>query len=234
MKSVSVVIPCFNESEGLPKLFSELKKIENLNYSLHWLFVNDGSTDDTGKKLNEATANWKNSSVVHHQQNRNLGAAIRTGIENAPSSDYIAFLDSDCTYAPSLLLDFFKELDAGADLVTASPYHPKGKVVGVPEWRLLLSKGLSFLYRLLTGYKIYTFTAMVRAMRFSLAKEIISEKNDFSAVAEMLFIACAKKAKIVEVPAVLSVRTTGYSKMKIGRTILAHLGILWRRGILGV
>ena len=38
-------------------------------------------------------------------------------------------------------------LTDGVDLVTASPYHPSGAVKNVPGWRLLLSKGSSFLYR---------------------------------------------------------------------------------------
>ena len=46
----------------------------------------------------------------------------------------------------------------GADLVTASPYHPRGRVFNIPRWRLFLSRTLSRLYSLLLGRSIHDAT----------------------------------------------------------------------------
>lgn len=226
MKSLAVIIPCFNEADGLPRLFSELKKLENNKVLFSWIFVNDGSTDSTGKDLEKFSQELHRAKVIHHEKNKNLGAAIRTGIDNVAGEEYVAFLDSDCTYEPSILFQLVEKLIGGADFVTASPYHPSGAVLGVPPWRLGLSKGLSLLYRWITGYNIYTYTAMVRAMRTNIARECVSSRNDFTSVAEMLLCVCKKKYKVEEVPTTLSVRVAGYSKMRIGKTIFSHITLI--------
>jgi dolichol-phosphate mannosyltransferase len=51
------------------------------------------------------------------------------------------------------------------DIVTASPYHPHGGVVGVPLFRLVLSQGSSLIYRLLVDRNIHTYTCLYRAYR---------------------------------------------------------------------
>lgn len=224
-----MVIPCFNESEGLPRLETELHSVEkklSAKVEARWIFVNDGSADNTGDLLDRMAKNFAFARVIHHDRNKNLGAALRSGILRAPESDFIAFLDSDCTYSPQILLPFLDALEQGAEFVVASPYHPLGKVEGVPPWRLGLSRGLSFLYRLATGSGCYTYTSMVRAMRFPIAQELVSERDDFTSVAEMMLNACLRGYKVREIPALLQVRIAGFSKMKLIPTILSHIGLL--------
>ena len=44
------------------------------------------------------------------------------------------------------------------DLVTASPYHPEGRVLNLTAWRLILSEGLSIIYRLFHQHRLYTYS----------------------------------------------------------------------------
>src|SRR5207247_1582762 len=79
----------------------------------------------------------------------------------------VASLDADCTYEPTQLLSLLKLLTEGVDVVVASPYHPGGKVVGVPRWRLALSRLASRLYGLVMRNQLDTYTSCVRIYRRS-------------------------------------------------------------------
>ncbi len=228
MKTVTIIIPCYNEEESIPQLMrklGELNAILSSAYDCNYLFVDDGSKDQTYKLLSENAGHLKNR-IVRHDVNKNLGGALKTGISHAGICDYIAFLDSDCTYEPDILKTLLGELDKGADLSTVSPYHPKGLVEGVPAWRLVLSKGLSLMYRIILRTPFYTYTAMVRAVRAEKTSALINERNDFSFVALFFIKAIRAKYKIAEVPATLQVRKFGVSKMSLLRTIKSHIKII--------
>jgi dolichol-phosphate mannosyltransferase len=114
----------------------------------------------------------------------------------------------------------------GADMVTASPYHPDGKVFNVPPWRLLLSKTLSRMYSAILRERIHTYTSCCRIYRKSAMTRLTLEHGGFLGMAEMLIELNLAGGKIVEYPATLESRLLGESKMKIARTIRGHLGLL--------
>jgi dolichol-phosphate mannosyltransferase len=229
MKKIKIIIPCYNEEESINQLIDSLKvlkkKSENI-FNSYFIFIDDGSKDQTYNQLQSSAHVLIDYKIIQHPQNLNLGAAIRTGIQNSDGCDYIAFLDSDCTYDPSIIIDMFLAAENGYQFVTVSPYHPKGMVEGVPQWRLLLSKTLSLMYRILFNKPLYTFTAMVRLIDSSIINKIISDKNDFSAVAEMIIKAIRLNIDIFEIPTTLKVRRFGTSKMNILKTILSHIKII--------
>ncbi len=229
MKSVAIIIPCYNEEESVPQLLHKLKELEQelqFKYEHHFIFVDDGSQDKTYSLLNKAINQLKSAQIIRHEKNQNLGAALKTGIRNSNEVDYLAFLDSDCTYEPSIILELLKSLDNGYDLATVSPYHPKGMVEGVPAWRLSLSKGLSLIYKILLNTPFSTYTAMVRAVKKEKVVNLLSPKNDFSFVAEFFLKAIQQNEKISEIPTILRVRQYGVSKMSTFRTIKSHLKII--------
>ncbi len=230
MATLSVVVPCYNEADGIPQLQEKLLPVldrVNSHHSVELVLVDDGSTDHTYALLVKTFGSRPKTKVVRHERNLNLGAAIRTGAV-ASEGEWIANLDSDCTYDPALLEPMLLEMERGADLVTVSPYHPNGKVVGVPAYRVFLSKSLTAAYRLILQKKIYTFTALARIYRRAVYHQIASPANDFTSVAEMMLKALKQNYVVTEIPAVLSVRRFGESKMKTARVIRAHLRLLQR------
>ena len=230
MASLSVVVPCYNEEDGIPQLKEKLLPILDrvaVRHDVELILVDDGSTDHTHALLMETFSARPKTRVVRHARNLNLGGAVRTGIKES-KGEWIANLDSDCTYDPSLLEPMLTEMEKGADLVTVSPYHPQGEVVGVPSYRLLLSKTLTAMYRLILQKKIYTFTALARVYRRDVVGKISSPAHDFTCLAEMMLKALKQNLKVAEVPAVLSVRRFGESKMKTARVIRAHVKLLGR------
>jgi dolichol-phosphate mannosyltransferase len=226
-----IIIPCYNEEESIEQLFLELEKIDKKLSELYicsFLFVDDGSTDSTHLLLSKNVARLESVKIIQHTVNQNLGMALQTAIKSITDEDLVAFLDSDCTYEPKILFDLIDEINKGYDLVTVSPYHPDGRVDGVPEWRLLLSKGITLIYRILLWKKMYTFTAMVRVIKRDKIDVLVGTRSDFAFVAEMMISAIKRNYKISEVPTVLKTREFGVSKMRLMNTIYAHLEIVWK------
>ncbi len=230
---LSLIIPCYNEEEGIPNLAQKLEPVINKlkeQYTLQLIFVNDGSTDKTADLLNRYFSNWPETTILTHEKNKNLGAALRTGFSHA-AGDLIACLDSDCTYDPELLLPMLQMIDTpeqNIDLVTVSPYHPQGKVNNIPAYRLFLSKSASNIYKFLLQSGIYSPGGMVRIYRKKVIENITSDKDNFLFVPEVLLKAYIKGYTIKEYPATLNVRKYGTSKMKLASTVISHAKLMSR------
>lgn len=115
LKKVSLIVPCYNEEESIVLFDEELcKVIRSLdNYKFEVLYVNDGSSDNTLKRikeLKELRGDW----VRYISFSRNFGkeAAMYAGFVNA-SGDYVAVMDADLQDPPSLLPQMLKILEAG-------------------------------------------------------------------------------------------------------------------------
>jgi dolichol-phosphate mannosyltransferase len=235
---LSVIVPCYNEADNVSKLYAELLpiveemviRVWNNTYevihSAEIIFVDDGSQDGTFAKLIEYFGGDKKSMVMFkflkHETNLGLGAAIRTGFLNA-DGDIVVTVDSDGTYKFSEIPALLSLLTPEVDIVTASPYHPEGGVIGVPAYRLFLSRSSSSIYRILVNRHIYTYTCLFRAYRSEVVKNTIFRSNGFLAGTEILVDAVLRGYRVVEFPAVLHKRMYGVSKAKIAQTIFSHL-----------
>jgi polysaccharide deacetylase family protein (PEP-CTERM system associated) len=230
---VTLVVPCFNEQSVLPYLRNTLRRVAEdmaATYDVRYLFVDDGSSDDTWQVLQQVFGGLPDTRLVRHEVNRGVAAAILTGL-NAAETEIVCSIDCDCTYDPRQLAELIPKLGDDVALVTASPYHPSGRVMNVPPWRLVLSKGLSFLYRCSFTQKLHTYTSCFRVYRRSQVKDLELRESGFLGVAEMLILLDRDGKRIVEHPAVLEVRLLGHSKMKLLRTISGHLRLLGRMAI---
>ncbi len=227
---ISVVVPVYNEEDGIAYLKENLESFERLlppGTETQYVLVDDGSSDSTLAVLREVFGNRPNAIVVPHGVNRGVGAATRTGFQHA-SGEIVCTIDADCTYRPEKLVDLIAALDRdNADIAVASPYHPQGGVVGVPPWRLFLSKGCSFLYRRISPLKLYTYTSVFRAYRLPVVKAVEFRGEGFVSASEILINASKLGFKTTEVPMVLHARRIGQSKMKIARAIRTHLALMF-------
>jgi polysaccharide deacetylase family protein (PEP-CTERM system associated) len=224
----TVVVPCFNEAETLPYLIRTLDGVKSElcpRWTLSFVFVDDGSSDATWRKLQSLVGHRADCQLVQHPGNRGIAAAILTGIR-ASADEFVCSIDADCTYDPHRVVDLLNALEDGADLVTASPYHPLGTVRHVPSWRLGLSRTLSALYRRRLGSPLHTFTSCFRGYRKShfVGTRLLHE--GFLGIAELLAAAIRSGARVTEVPATLEARLIGYSKLKVLRVIAGHLRLL--------
>ncbi len=233
---LSLVVPCFNEEENIEKLKIEFfPVVEKLIGSfvdggqidsIEVVFVDDGSRDGTYDALKGAFGSFSHKSISvkfeKHEINRGLGAAIRTGF-GVVTGDVIVTTDSDGTYHFSTIPSILEHLNGEVALVTASPYHPQGEVVGVPGYRIFLSRGASLLYRILLNWKIHTYTALYRAYRREVIDKISFAADDFLGGTELMVKAMLKGYQVAEFPAALHPRMYGVSKARLLKTIGSHL-----------
>ena len=226
--AATLVIPCYNEESTLPYLHRTMQSLRHelsRLWDLKILFVDDCSKDNTYQVLQSLFGDDSGISILRHETNKGVSAAILTGI-NAAQTEIIASIDADCSYDPHELTNMLPRLTRDVAMVTASPYHRDGKVNNVPSWRLVLSHTLSCMYRVLLGQKLATWTSCFRVYRKQQIIDLPLVENGFLGTAELAAQLSLHGRKIVEHPATLEVRLFGFSKMMTVRTILAHLRLL--------
>jgi len=223
---VSVVIPCYNEQDGLPMLIERFEALAN-GPARGWqfLFVDDGSSDQTQRALLELTRNRPWARVLRHRTNLGLGAALRTGFREA-RSPVVCTVDSDCTYAPERLPELVRLLGDETYIATASAWHPDNDVADASPTRVALSRAVSRLYKLLIGQDVHTFTCLFRAYRREILDEVAFRSHGFGAVAEIMLRGMLAGYGVRELPMELERRRFGASKLKVGDAIAAHLRLL--------
>lgn len=96
----SVVIPAYNEKNGITPVLEELKEtLQATGATNEIIVVDDGSTDGTAEAAQKAGAR-----VVRHGENRGYGAALKTGFRSA-KYDHVVITDADGTYPSKALLE---------------------------------------------------------------------------------------------------------------------------------
>lgn len=118
----SIVIPCYNVAEFLPKLFDSIQ-IQKCN-DLEYLFVDDGSVDNTGALLDDFCEK-KHTAKVLHQKNTGVCGARNAGLKTA-QGDYVFFLDGDDYLTDNASEIFAKVAEEGADIVCFKNLVQKG------------------------------------------------------------------------------------------------------------
>lgn len=116
--NISIVISVFNENQSLQNCFKALNGMQYSlpNYSFNFIFVNDGSTDDSGKILQKLSMEHKN--VTHIKLSRNYGheAAMLAGIDYA-NADAIICTDADLQHPPEKIPEMIEKFEDGNDIV---------------------------------------------------------------------------------------------------------------------
>ena len=223
---VTVIVPCYNEEDGLPFLMARLAALQS-DGGRGWqvLFVDDGSRDQTFGRLLAAArgAGWVR--VLRHPINLGLGAALRTGFAHA-TSRIVCTIDSDCTYPPERLPELVRLVEEGADIATASAWHPKSARAEGNPVRIGLSRAVSGLYKGLIGQDVHTFTCLFRAYRREALAGIRFRSDGFAAVAEIMLRGLLGGCRVRELPMRLEARRYGESKLKVGDAIVAHSRLL--------
>ena len=117
MSRLSVVLPAYNEEQMLAKTCRTLKKILDLaeiNYEL--VIVDDGSTDQTWKIIEETAEKDRNVTGVHFSRNFGKEAAIVAGLAQA-SGNAVAVMDCDMQHAPEVLVKMYRLWEQGYEVV---------------------------------------------------------------------------------------------------------------------
>lgn len=116
MKLITIIIPCYNEEEVLPQLFKQLRKVTDSieNYKFEFLFVNDGSKDNT---LDIIKAYKKQDPRIEYVDlSRNFGKEIGmlAGMDYS-RGDAVIIMDADLQHPPEKINEMIEWWEKGYD-----------------------------------------------------------------------------------------------------------------------
>jgi glycosyltransferase involved in cell wall biosynthesis len=174
VRTVSVVIPAYNEEKGVGESITELRGMfAATQIEAEIIVVDDGSRDATAQAAKAAGAR-----VIQHRSNRGYGASLKTGII-AARFDNIAITDADGTYPAQYLPEMLAELE-NADMVVGSR---TGADVHIP----LSRKPAKWILRMMANYvaqaKIPDLNSGLRVFRRDTAMQyfaILSDQFSFT------------------------------------------------------
>lgn len=181
MKKIAIVVPCYNEQEAIPYFYEEVKKVSSSmenKAEFEFLFVNDGSKDNTLNVLRDLSK--KDSRVKYVSFSRNFGkeAAMYAGLKEA-NGDYIAIMDADLQDPPSLLPEMFDTLEEGEyDCVATRRVTRKGE----PKIRSFFARLFYKIMNAISNTEVVDGARDFRLMTKQMVNAIleISEYNRFS------------------------------------------------------
>ena len=157
---ISVVIPVKDEQESLPELHQQLgEELQTLGKSYELIFINDGSTDNSGPALAELKAKDDRVRVIEFTRNFGKSAALSAGFELA-AGNYIVMIDADLQDDPGELGRFIAKLDQGYDLVSGWKVKRRD-----PTGKLILSRIFNTAVRWISGVGLHDFNCGFKAMR---------------------------------------------------------------------
>jgi dolichol-phosphate mannosyltransferase len=223
-----VIVPTYNERSNLPRLVSELLRID----ALRVLVVDDASPDGTGEEAERVAAgSGGRLTVLHRTGPRGLGRSYIDGMRQAlqTPATHICQMDADFSHDPA---DIPRLLDASgdADLVIGSRYVPGGTLRNWPVHRVALSTFANRYVRAITRLPVRDATSGFRCWRRELLASlplagIVSDGYAFQV--EMAWEAHHAGGRIREIPIVFVERREGASKMS-GRVIAESVLLPWR------
>ncbi|HEU0051489.1 MAG TPA: glycosyltransferase family 2 protein [Patescibacteria group bacterium] len=223
---ITFIFPAYNEAENLKRFPAEVIPVFNeLREPYEILIVDDGSTKDDTFAV--AASLGPPVRLVKHEVNQGLGAAIRTGIKEA-KGDLIITMDTDLTFAPTLaarLLERFRKGDV--DVVSGSP-KLAGYGSDIPSYRVFISHLANLVYRIVMGAPVTAVSPIFRLYKREQLLSLPLKSTRFAINAEILFFLLRDGRRVAEVPAPLTQRLYGESKLDYKKEMVRHLRLVAR------
>lgn len=167
-RTISVVIPMFNECATLEELHRRLVPVlEGLTHRYEIIFVDDGSTDgsrETIKKIQRLSSTVK---YIRFRRNFGKSAALAAGMR-ASKYEIIATMDADLQDLPEQLPQLLKKLEEGYDLVSGWRYRRQDRLS-----RRVASKLYNWTTSLLTGVKLHDINCGFKCYRRKVLDEVM-------------------------------------------------------------
>lgn len=218
-RSVSIVIPIYNERENVPRLYEQLRAVAaELPRPCEMLFVDDGSRDGSREALQNLADQDPRVKIVSFRRNYGQTAAMRAGLQYA-SGDVIVTIDGDLQNDAADIAMMLENIDDGYDLV-----HGWRKQRQDAFWnRRLPSMIANWVISRTTGFPIHDLGCTLKAIRREIADELelYGEMHRFIPI-----LAHARGARCLEVVTAHHPRQFGQTKYGISRTLRVLLDLI--------
>ena len=230
-RTVSIVVPCYNEAESLPHLLPKLDatvaSLRERGLSAEVILVDDGSSDDSRRLLREATRTRPHLRTIHLARNFGQTAAMAAGFDAARYEVMIP-LDADLQNDPADVLAMVDKLNQGFDVVSGWRRHRKDVLVTrkIPSWiaNAIISAA--------SGVRLHDFGCTLKAYRRFVLQgvHLYGEMHRFIPI-----YAAQRGARVTEMEVAHGPRRYGKTKYGLGRIPnvvldLALAQMLWKYG----
>jgi len=210
-KSVSVVIPLYNEEESLVELSVSLKKVmDSLRTSWEVLFIDDGSTDRSYSKLQEIHRVNSRFKCIRFKRNYGKSAALQEGFK-AATGDYVITMDADLQDDPEEIPNMITKLNEGFDLVSGWK-----KVRKDPFIKKHTSRLFNLVTSMMVGLRLHDYNCGLKAY----VKDIVKNIKVYGEMHRYIpALAHLSGYKVTEIPVVHHERKYGRTKFGVSRFI---------------
>jgi len=192
---VSFIVPAFNEAATIGEV---LERVAALDLDKQVIVVDDGSTDDTPRVLEE----WAHRDGIRivRQKNRGKGAAIRAAIPLL-EGDITVIQDADMEYDPAEVPDLIEPIRRGAaDVVFGSRLSGGRPQRAYLFWHLVGNRFLSLLTNVLFNTTLSDMETGYKAFRTDVLRSLDLRENDFAIEPEMTAKVCKRGLRVYELP----------------------------------
>jgi len=214
---ISIVIPIFNEEGNICKLAESItQNLSEINYEV--LFINDGSTDSSEKKIQAVIKKYSNFKLINLRRNYGQTAAMQAGFDHS-KGEIIIPMDGDLQNDPKDIPMLIDKINEGYDVVSGWRKTRLDK----KYTRILPSKIANMLISKISGIHLHDYGCTLKAYR----KEILDEIKLYGEMHRFIPIyASWEGAKVTEVAVHHHPRTAGKSKYGLSRIPRVILDLL--------
>ncbi len=227
-KSISVVIPTYNEKDNVTPLVEKLHSVLS-GYRYEVVFVDDNSRDGTIDLVKSLASKYPVKIVVRTDV-KGLATAVADGFKHA-AGQYVVVMDADLQHPPDLIPNLLQALENGADIAVASRYVPGGGMQNWSTTRKIISRGAIILSHILlpASRSVKDITSGFFALKREVVEGARLKPIGWKILLEVLYMGDYRQ--VVEVPFLFALRTKGSSKLSSRQQIeyLKHIWSLMKR-----
>jgi len=209
---VLVIIPAYNEEGNILNTCTSIEKVKSkLDFTLDYIVINDGSTDNTASICKENKLPMIN--LVH---NLGIGGGVQTGYKYAFKNNYdIAIqFDGDGQHDAEYIKNLVEPIASGeADMTIGSRYISELSEFKSTAMRQIGIKVLSLILKVMSGKKIYDMTSGFRAVNKDIIKLFAMDYPNDYPEPETNVVVVKKGYKVKEIPVKMHEREHGKSSI---------------------
>ena len=168
LKTVSVVIPIFNEEENIPPLYQDLKAVmEEMGVKYEVIFIDDGSDDGSNEILQRLAQKHKGIKIIQFRKNFGQTAAIAAGVEHA-QGEIIVTMDGDGQNDPRDIPPLLKKLEEGYDVASGWRKNRKDPFLNKRFPSAVANRLISWL----TKVRLHDYGCTLKAYRRDILRDV--------------------------------------------------------------
>ncbi len=218
MHKLSIILPIYNECEGIPELFSEINKALSV-FEYEIIAVNDGSNDNSYEVLKSFAENDYKIKIINFKKNYGQTAAINAGIQDA-KGDILILMDSDLENLPIDIPKLIAKLNEGYDVVSG---WRQARWKGQFLTRKLPSLLANSLISKISGVKLHDYGCTLKVYK----REVITDVRLYGQMHRFIPVYCKwEGGKVAEMPISYQPRKYGKSNYGISRTFKVILDLV--------